>query len=372
MVSHITVTKLNERFVKRELTGCGEHHRPRHMKVLVTGSEGYIGSVMVPMLLEEGMEVVGLDVSLYAEGNLDNSTFPSYPLIAKDVRDVEKADIAGQGIDAIVHLAALSNDPLGELDPVLTMAINHRASVRLAEIAKSCRIERFVFASSCSLYGQGASKALTEEDPANPQTPYGKSKTLTEQDLLALAGPGFAPTFMRNATAHGFSPRQRFDLVVNSLTGYAVVDSEIKILGDGKPWRPLVHIGDISGAVIAVLKADRDRVASQAFNVGDNQENYQIKSIAENIKEFYPACQISIAQKDSGDTRDYNVAFDKLNSHLDYRAKWSLPSSIKELKGKYDEVGLNRELFESRLYTRLSQIRYLMQEKIIDESLRRI
>lgn len=341
-------------------------------RVLVTGSEGYIGTVLMPMLIAEGYDVEGLDICYFSEGNLDNSTFADYPLYQKDVRDVTKEDFEGKGYYAVIHLAALSNDPLGMLDEQLTYDINHKASVNIARLAKEAGVERFVFASSCSLYGQGGDKALTENDPSNPQTAYGKSKILAEQDISALADEGFSPMFMRNSTAFGFSPRMRFDIVVNSLSGYAKVENQIKILGDGKPWRPLVHVRDICDAMIHVLKADKETIHNQAFNVGDTQENYQIKSIAEHVKKFFPECEITIAKEDAGDTRDYNVSFDKLNNQLGFKIGMPLDAGIEELKEKYDEVALDKSLFEHRYYTRLKQIQYLLDNNIVDNQLRRI
>lgn len=340
-------------------------------KVLVTGSEGYIGTVMMPMLIENGFEVVGLDNCYYSDGNLNNTEFPQYELIQKDVRDVTIEDFKDKGYYAVVHLAALSNDPLGMLDEQLTYDINYKASVDIAKLAKEAGIERFVFASSCSLYGQGGSDALTEEDASNPQTAYGKSKILAEEGLSKLADENFSPTFMRNSTAFGFSPRMRFDIVVNSLSGYAKVEKEIKILGDGKPWRPLVHVKDICGAVIHVLKSDKSLIHNQAFNVGDTDENYQIRSIADHVKKYFNDCEIKIMQDDAGDTRDYNVSFKKLNDQLGFKISHTLDQGIEDLKNEYDKVALD-EQFEHKDYTRLKQIQYLLDEGIVDNDLRRI
>lgn len=340
-------------------------------KVLVTGSEGYIGSVLLPMLIDNGYNVVGLDACYYSEGNLNDYIFPQYNLINKDIRDIEKDDLQDKGYFAIVHLAALSNDPLGMLDEQLTYDINYKASVKLATFAKRVGIRRFIFASSCSLYGQGGRHALTEDSPSNPQTAYGKSKVYAEQEISKLADENFSPVFMRNATAFGFSPRMRFDIVVNNLTGHAKVYNEIKILGDGKPWRPLVHVKDICRSIITVLEAKKELIHNQAFNIGDNKENYQIRMISEKVKKYYPDCDISIAKKDASDTRDYNVSFDKLNNVLRFKRLWSLEKGIEELKNEYEVVNLDKEKFEGRLYTRLKQINYLLDSTIIDQKLRR-
>ncbi|MDA8792865.1 SDR family oxidoreductase [Bacteriovoracaceae bacterium] len=341
-------------------------------KVLITGSDGYIGAVMVPMFIESGYEVVGLDCMFYSEGNLSMEKLVDCPTIKKDVRDITEEDLAGEKFDAIVHLAGLSNDPLGKLNSELTYDINYKASVRLAKIAKKVGVKKFIFASSCSLYGQGKEKALTEESASNPQTAYGKSKIMTEEALSELADDDFCPVYMRNATAFGFSPRMRFDLVVNSLCGFAKVDGEIKILGDGTPWRPLVHIKDISGVAIKLIETEDDLIRNQSFNVGDNGENYQIKEIASLVQEFYPDCKITIAQKDAGDTRDYNVSFNKLNSVLNYKSQWPLKEGIREIVKRFNDVKLDRSLFENENFTRLHRIKNLIEQKKLDLNLRRL
>lgn len=336
-------------------------------KVLVTGSEGYIGSVMVPLLIKEGFEVQGLDNCYFSEGNLVNTVVNSYPLLIKDVRDVEEKDL--RGFDAVVHLAALSNDPLGKLNEELTYDINYKATINLAKKARNAGVKRFLFSSSCSLYG-ASSKVLSEEDCANPQTAYGKSKILAESDLLRLADDYFSPVFLRNATAFGISPRMRFDLVVNSLSGFAKTQGTIMILGDGTPWRPLVHIKDISFAFIACLKSKRELIHAQAFNVGDDKENYQIKTIAEEIKKYFSDCQIEIKQKNANDTRNYMVTFEKIKNKLGYRISYSLSSGVKEIVETYDRINLNKEVFEHRNYTRLLQIEYLIERGLIDNQLK--
>lgn len=337
-------------------------------KVLVTGSEGYIGSVLVPFLIGNGFDVVGLDTCFYQEGNLNNFCFPEYSLIKKDIRQLRESDLRNFQFDSIIHLAALSNDPLGTINEDLTYDINYQATVKLAKIAKDLNISKFIFASSCSLYGQGGKAALTEEAQANPQTAYGKSKILAEKALSKLADDTFCPVFMRNATAYGFSPRMRFDIVVNNLTGFAKVENEIKILGDGKPWRPIVHVSDICNSILLVLKADNQLICNQAFNVGSSSENYQIISIAEHCKKAFPECNITVACEDAGDTRDYNVSFKKIENILNYKTQVSLDDGINNLKKIYDTINLDQE-FYSRKYTRLKQINFLLQNRLLDRQL---
>ena len=339
-------------------------------KILVTGSEGYIGTVLVEVLLKKGYRVDGIDICYFSNGNLDKSKRMNYNLISKDLRDINLSDI-DNGYDAIIHLAALSNDPLGMLNEQLTFDINYHESVRLATLAKKAKISRFIYSSSCSLYGQGGSLALTEESESNPQTAYGKSKILAEQGIAKLADENFSPVYMRNATAYGFSPRMRFDLVVNSLSGYAMTDNEIKILGDGKPWRPIVHIRDIIGAMLAAVESSREVIHNQAFNVGDGNENYQILTIAKEVSNFFPGCAITIAKKDAGDTRDYNVSFSKLNNILKYKCEWTLRQGIEELYNVFQDISLDKVEFENSNYTRLKEIERLLKMNLIDNALRR-
>lgn len=335
--------------------------------ILVTGSEGYIGTVLLPMLQAEGYTVTGMDTAYFAHGNLDRSPPPVHRLIRTDIRNVVAKDL--EGIDAIVHLAGLSNDPLGKLDESLTLEINYHASERLAVLAKDAGIRRFVFASSCSLYG-AADKVLTEDDPANPQTAYGKSKILTEDALRAMATSDFCPVFLRNATAFGFSPRMRFDIVVNSLTGFAHTTGRIQILGDGTPWRPLVHVRDICQAVILALSAPENSVRAQAFNIGSDRENYQIRSIADHVQKHYPDCEVSIAQTNANDTRNYMVSFEKAGQILGFGAQWTLAAGIAELKQAYTACSLDQDLFDAPVYTRLKQIEAWLASGHLDNELR--
>ncbi len=338
-------------------------------KILVTGSEGYIGTILITRLLNQGYDVTGLDTCLYSHGNLTHNNLPYYQLIKKDVRDVTAKDL--NGFDAVIHLAALSNDPLGKINEDLTYDINYKASVNLAKMAKDAGVKRYIFSSSCSLYGAGQGKFLNEESDSNPVTAYGKSKIMAENEISALADDQFSPVFMRNATAYGISQRMRFDLVVNSLAAFAKTTGKIQILGDGTPWRPLVHIKDISDAMIAALEADKEAIHDQAFNVGDDNENYQIKTIAEKVKAIaYNDCEITIAQKDAGDTRDYKVTFEKMNNKLEFKCQENLTSGIEEISKAYNNINLSPEVFASPLYTRLEQIRFLLDNKLIDNNLK--
>ncbi len=338
-------------------------------KILVTGSEGYIGTILVQRLLEQGYDVTGLDVCFYSHGNLTHENLPYYQLIKKDVRDVTSGEL--KGFDAIIHLAALSNDPLGKINEGLTYDINFKASVNLAQKAKDAGVSRYIFSSSCSLYGAGQGKLLNEESESNPVTAYGKSKIMAETEISDLADDHFSPVFMRNATAYGISQRMRFDLVVNSLAAFAKTTGKIQILGDGTPWRPLVHVKDISDAMITALKADKNAIHDQAFNVGDDNENYQIKTIAEKVKDnAYKHCEITIAQKNAGDTRDYKVTFEKMNNKLAFKCNENLISGIEEISSVYDNMNLSTGVFASPLYTRLEQIRFLLDSKLIDNNLK--
>jgi nucleoside-diphosphate-sugar epimerase len=337
-------------------------------KILVTGSEGYIGSILMPMLIERDFIVSGCDPGFFSEGNLIGTTYHSYEMIKKDMRDLTEDDL--DGYDAIVSLAAMCNDPLGELLEELTYDINYHSTIKLAKIAKNAGVKRFIYSSSCSLYGEGGNKVLTEEDKPNPITAYGKSKILAENELLKLSDSDFSTVSLRNATAHGISPRMRFNIVVNSLTGFAKTTRLIQILGDGNPWRPLVHIKDISGVIIKVLESDKRIIHNQIYNVGDHAENYQIKEIAEHVKAYYPDCNITIAQKQSSDTRNYTVSFEKLNKQLGYHCKYTMDMGIKEMFDCYEMIDLDEETFNHRMYSRLKQMKFLLETKLVNENLR--
>jgi len=338
------------------------------MKILVTGHNGYIGTILVPMLQSDGHEVVGLDSDLYSRCTF-GGTIPNVPGLRKDIRDIEAADL--EGFDAVMHLAALSNDPLGNLNPTLTYEINHKASVRLAQLAKQAGISRFLFSSSCSTYGAAGEQMLTEEADFNPVTPYGESKVFVEQDVAKLADDDFSPTFLRNATAYGVSPRLRFDIVLNNLVAWAYSTGNVLIKSDGTPWRPIIHIEDISRAFIAVLNAPREVIHNQAFNVGRNDQNYRISELAEIVKETVPGCRIEYAKDGSPDKRTYRVDFSKIMGILpEFKPQWDARRGAQELYETYQKAGLKLDEFEGPKYKRIDHIKQLINDGLLDETLR--
>lgn len=337
------------------------------MRLLVTGTEGYIGSRLAPMLMARGHDVLGLDTGFYRDGWLysDSHQLNLVPrTLIKDLRRVEARDL--EGIDAVVHLAELSNDPLGENRPEITYQINHHGSVNLARLAKEAGVRRFVYASSCSVYGVGTGDFLTEEDPVNPQTAYAKCKVLVENDVKRMADDKFCVTFMRNATAYGASPRMRFDIVINDLCALAWTTKRIAMSSDGSPWRPVAHVEDICTAVRCALEAPVNTVNGQVFNVGQNSENYRIREIAQIIAEVFPGCEVSVG-KSSADNRSYRVSFDKISSKLPgFKCAWDARKGAEELFKRFQDIEFDKSTYEYRAFTRLKQIRYLLRTHQID------
>jgi len=338
------------------------------MKVLVTGTDGYIGSQLAPLLIERGHEVTGVDTGYYKEGWLYNNGIVKFPTwLSKDVRRIDEADL--NGFDAVVHLAELSNDPLGQLNPEITYQINHRSTVELAQRCKRLGIKRFVYTSSCSVYGTGSGEFKDEESATNPQTVYAKCKVMVEHDVSRLADDDFSPTFLRNATAYGASPRMRFDLVLNNLAGLAWTTKEIKMTSDGSPWRPLVHVLDICEAVACCLAAPRETVHKQIFNVGDSGENYQVRDIAQIVARTFPGCKVTFGKSD-GDNRSYRVCFDKIYAQLPgFHCQRNTVIGAEQLLRVFERIEMTREIFEFRAYTRLKQLEHLIRTRQIDDGL---
>jgi nucleoside-diphosphate-sugar epimerase len=336
------------------------------MKVLITGADGYIGAVLGPLLLERGHDVTGLDCGYYRSGWLydDGRTRPS--VITKDIRRITARDV--EGFDAVVHLAELSNDPLGEHDPRTTFDINHKGSVDLARACKAAGVRRFVYTSSCSVYGAAEDGGVRDEtSEPNPQTAYAKCKVLVERDVGALADDGFTPVFLRNATAFGASPRMRFDIVLNNLAGLAWTIREIAMTSDGTPWRPLVHVEDICEAIRLCLEAPKENVHNEIFNVGDDAQNYRIREVAEIVGAAFPGCAVTFGPY-GGDNRSYRVSFAKIRKHLpEYECRWDAARGAKQLRTVFERIGMTKELFEHPGFTRLKSLKHLLATGQIDK-----
>ena len=337
------------------------------MRLFVTGVDGYIGSLLGSLLTDLGHDVVGFDTGYYREGWLYSDPGRRYAprSISQDLRLIEPSQL--EGFDAVVHLAELSNDPLAENNVEITHEINHRGSVKLAEYARDAGVQRFVYTSSCSVYGLGDGSFLTETDPVNPQTAYARCKLLVERDVGALASDDFSPVFLRNATAYGASPRMRFDIVLNNLAGWAWTSRKIVMTSDGTPWRPLVHVLDICRAVTCALEAPREVIHGEIFNVGQSEGNYRVRDIAEIVAQEFPGCELTVGSS-AGDNRSYRVSFDKIHERLpNFRCEWDAVAGARQLRQVFERIDMSAGTFEFRAFTRLKELKYLLTTGQIDD-----
>ena len=337
------------------------------MRILVTGSEGYLGSLLAPTLLRHGHDVVGIDTGYFRSGWLYNTHLPVPQTLEKDVRELDLEDL--QGFDAVVHMGELSNDPLGDLIGEVTYDVNHKGSVRLAELAKSAGVQRFVYMSSCSVYGVAEGDDVTEESPVNPQTAYAICKSLVERDVTPIADASFVPTFLRNATAFGASPRMRFDIVLNNLSGLAWTTKRIAMTSDGTPWRPLVHALDIAKAIRCVLDAPREAVHGEVFNVGSDEQNYRVRDIAETVGDVFPGCEVTFGEN-AGDNRSYKVSFEKISKQLPgFSCDWDARRGAEQLRDVFERISLDDATFTGQGHTRLKRLEHLMRTQQVDRDL---
>ena len=335
------------------------------MHVLLIGCEGYLGSLLGPLLARSGYEVTGLDTGFYREGTLYRASGVAPKTLSKDIRQIEIDDF--KGIDAIVHMAELSNDPIGQLAPNITYEINHQGSVKLAELARQAGVQKFIYMSSCSVYGVADAEFVDETSPVNPQTAYAVCKVRVEQDVSKLATDTFSPVFLRNATAYGASPHMRFDIVINNLSGLAWTTKEIRMTSDGTPWRPLIHGLDICQAILEVLKAPQAAIHNQILNVGDTEHNYRVREIATIVADVFPGCKLSFGPP-SADNRSYRVNFAKIRHHLPgFRCAWDARKGAQQLHDLFARIDLTAEMFGFRTFTRLKQLEHLIRTKQLDD-----
>jgi len=339
------------------------------MNILVTGNNGYIGSMLTRLLLEKGYQVSGLDTNYYHDCEFNRFHYPQLKQINKDIRTVSKEDL--ENMDAVIHLAALSNDPLGDFDTKLTDDINHLATVKLASLARESGIKRFIYASSCSMYGIAGEEAVTEDSPLAPVTEYAISKVKSEKALTKMADDDFSPVFLRASTAYGIAPMLRCDLVVNNLVGWACTTGKIRIMSDGTPWRPTIHVEDLSRAYIACLEAPVKVIHKEAFNVGQNRENYQIRDLADVAKNIVPGCEVEYTYEHGSDSRTYKVSFDKISTRLKgfFNPQWDVEKGMRQLYQAYQAHGLTHEEFTGNKYIRLNQLKSLVQQERLDNNL---
>ncbi|MFC1870591.1 NAD-dependent epimerase/dehydratase family protein [Chloroflexota bacterium] len=339
------------------------------MKVLVTGNNGYIGSMLTQLLLEKGYQVTGLDTNYYRGCEFNRFHYPQISQINEDIRAVAERDL--ENIDAIIHLAALSNDPLGAFDAKLTDEINYKATVKIANLAKESGVRRFIYASSCSMYGIAGEDAVTEDSPLAPVTEYAISKVKSEEALSKMADDNFSPVFLRPSTAYGTAPMLRCDVVINNLVGWAYTTGKIRIMSDGTPWRPTVHVEDLSRAFIACLEAPVEVIHNEAFNVGQNKENYQVRDMADTVKRIVPGCEVEYSYEHGSDSRTYKVSFDKIAAKLKgfFTPEWDIEKGIRQLYEAYKAHALNYEEFIGNKYIRLNHLKRLTQDKRLDENL---